>query len=514
MARIVVAGDASSEDFARAELLADQLSASLPSFVVRKQPYATAAWSQARETTIASLKLGPLADGNTDTLVWRELGPANSAASLIGGCVEFVGFAHRYYGMTLDDEVANTLNLACEHNEVEAEAAAADQSSERAVHKIVLVGAASSAAGLVAHRLAAHGLPDGTAVSLVLVGSASGAQGSADDSDQEAAAEALADDLADAAFPLLANAAATSNLADAATHADAVVIFPDQDSGEGIEAVATVFKGIGGALSGVKAGASVTVASTVAFPSNTAALVLQRQAAALDPRRVVALSLLSQHQVQELIAQRINDGVDPDDLKVIGSEVEGVVVWGNAAGHVIVDATRATTRATDGVVAGAATAEGNSVPSMVRDTVFWNEKLPAAVAGRSAAVQALAGKRAGLALASATLEHLACMHGSSGGTQAQSAGVLVGEDSAYPFTKGMCCSLPTTCDSDGMVVVPGLSSAPQALWHAALAELEAQRNAAFEALGIDPPPAIEFPKPDNKEEDDEEEGDEGDEGKK
>jgi len=97
MAKYVIAGTSNCPFYARAELLADELALKLPSFSVHKIVINPSDWQSWVTKTCTD---NGWSYNGASPIVWRELINRGGKGTLLGGCDDFLEMAKAYYGMT------------------------------------------------------------------------------------------------------------------------------------------------------------------------------------------------------------------------------------------------------------------------------------------------------------------------------------------------------------------------------------------------------------------------------
>ncbi|WP_434084349.1 malate dehydrogenase [Micrococcus porci] len=297
------------------------------------------------------------------------------------------------------------------------------------------------------------------------------------------AAEGVAMELADSAFPLLASVDVTDS-ADAAfdgtTHALLVGARPrtaGMERADLLRANGGIF-GPQGAAINASADASVRVV-VVGNPANTNALIASAHAPDVPAERFTALTRLDHNRAVSQLAARAGVGV---------ADVDGITIWGNHSATQFPDLTHARVRMSgdDGAPVWRPALE-------VVDPAWAAEEYIPRVAKRGAEIIEVRGASSQGSAASAAIDHmrdwsLGTGVDADGAPRRTSAAVV--SDGSYGVPEGLISSFPVTSDGSGAwTIVPGLEPDESLLpgdggrLAATVAELEAERD-AVRALGL------------------------------
>lgn len=297
------------------------------------------------------------------------------------------------------------------------------------------------------------------------------------------AAEGTAMELADAAFPLLADVEVTDDPAvafDGVQHAMLVGARPrtkGMERGDLLEANGGIFGPQGRAIND-HAADDVRVV-VVGNPANTNALIAAAHAPDVPAERFTALTRLDHNRAVAQLAARAGVAV---------TDVDGVTIWGNHSATQFPDLTHARVR-----VAGAWR------PALeVVDPAWAAEEFVPRVAKRGAEIIEVRGASSAASAASAAVDHMrdwtlgtgagAGGAGTDAGPRWTSAAVV--SDGSYGVPEGLVSSFPVTSDGGAAWrIVPGLAPDESLLpgtggrLAATVAELEAERDAVH-GLGL------------------------------
>jgi malate dehydrogenase len=265
-------------------------------------------------------------------------------------------------------------------------------------------------------------------------------------------------ELADCAFPTLADVSA-SDQADVAFRAvDFAFLVGAKPRGPGMERSdlllgnAEIFRVQGQALN-EHASRDVRVI-VVGNPANTNALITSRNAPALDPRQITAMTRLDHNRAVALLAARTGIGV---------ADIRRVCIWGN----------HSTTQYPD---LHHATISGKPALEQVDAAWYRDEYIPR-VAKRGAEVIAARGASSAASAANAALEHMRdWVRGTRSGDWTSMA---IPSDGAYGVPEGLVYSFPVTCTGGKYTRVSGLevNAFSRERMDATRRELEEERDA-------------------------------------
>ena len=241
--------------------------------------------------------------------------------------------------------------------------------------------------------------------------------------------EALAMELQDCAYPLLAGLLATTDYAAAFAGVDYALLVGARPRTPGMErkdllaANAAIFRGQGEALDRY-AKRTVRVLC-VGNPANTNALIAARAAPGLPRAAFTALTRLDHNRATAMLAQRL--GANPRDI-------QGVVIWGNHSATQYADARFAVREGHP------RPQDSSSVPAAVGDAAWLQGDFVRAVQQRGAEVM---GKRQGSSAGSAAVA--ICDHVRDWAAGSRGHWVSMGvhmDGSAYGVAEGIYFSVP------------------------------------------------------------------------
>ncbi|WJY68612.1 malate dehydrogenase [Corynebacterium auris] len=248
------------------------------------------------------------------------------------------------------------------------------------------------------------------------------------------AAEGVAMELADSAFPLLASVTVTDDQARAFNGVDAAFLVGSRPRTQGqsradmLEANGRIFIGQGRALNeGAAEGVRVLV---VGNPANTNAYIAAKAAPDIPPSSFNALMRLDHNRALSMLAAK---------LAVPATQIEGLVVWGNHSDTQFPDI--------EFLNVG-----GKSVSGDIDRAWYENELIPR-VAQRGGEIIEVRGQSSAASAASAAVDHMRdWVHGTNG------RWVTVAQPSTgdYGVDEGLVFGFPTTGVNGSASIVPGL----------------------------------------------------------
>lgn len=319
--------------------------------------------------------------------------------------------------------------------------------------KIAVTGAAGQIAYSLLWRLAAgevHGPDTPVELRLLEIPEAVGA------------AEGVAMELADSAFPLLRSITVTDSAEEAFDGANAAFLVGAKPRGKGEEradllaANGRIFGPQGRALNDHAAG-DIRVL-VVGNPANTNALIAQRSAPDIPAERFTAMMRLDHNRALSQLATR---------LDVPTTDIEDMVVWGNHSATQFPDLSWAKVG-------------GRPALDLVDRQWYLDEYIPR-VARRGAEIIEVRGKSSAASAASSAVDH---MRDWVQGTGQWSSAAIV-SDGSYGIDAGLIAGFPTIAVDGRWEIVQGLdlSDFQRERIAASVDELRAEREAVADLLG-------------------------------
>lgn len=280
--------------------------------------------------------------------------------------------------------------------------------------------------------------------------------------DAVGAAEGVAMELSDSAFPLLRKITVTDRPEEAFDGANAAFLVgakPRQKGEERADLLAAngrIFAPQGRALNN-HAADDVRVL-VVGNPANTNALIAQSNAPDLPAERFNAMMRLDHNRALSQLAQK---------LEISTTDIRQMVVWGNHSATQFPDIAYATVNDT-------------AVTDLV-DRDWYTEKFIPTVAKRGSEIIEVRGKSSAASAASAAVDH---MHDWIHGTR-EWASAAVPSDGSYGIDEGLIAGFPTIAVDGRWQIVPDLELGDDQRERIAanVVELREEREAVKELLG-------------------------------
>jgi malate dehydrogenase len=276
----------------------------------------------------------------------------------------------------------------------------------------------------------------------------------------------VAMELEDCAFPLLAGMVPTDDADVAFGDVDVALLVGAMPRKEGMErsdllsANGGIFKPQGEALS--RSAQRDVKVLVVGNPANTNALIAQRNAADLDPRRFTAMTRLDHNRAIAQLAAKAG---------VHGTSVRKMTIWGNHSATQYPDVIHADV-------------DGHPAFTAVGADQSWLEDdfIPT-VQQRGAAVIKARGLSSAASAANAAVDHVrSWVQGTADGDWVSMA---IPSDGSYGVSEGLISSFPVTCSGGQYTIVDGLDidDYSRGKIDASAAELTEERDAVAE-LGL------------------------------
>ena len=287
-----------------------------------------------------------------------------------------------------------------------------------------------------------------------------------------AAAEGIALELADCAFPLLASTTITDNLTQAFDGVNVALLIGSRPRTAGMEradllaANGRIFGPQGAAIN---AGAAADVrVLVVGNPANTNALIARSHAPDVPADRFTAMTRLDHSRAVAQLAAHFDVSV---------AAIDGVTIWGNHSASQYPDVFHATVRLNSG--------ERRYVRDLIDERWLTKEFIPR-VAQRGSEIIAVRGASSAASAASAALDHVHdWVVGTpvAAGNEWTSAAVV--SDGSYGVPEGLISSFPVKSVAGQWRIEPGLEieEFSRTRIDASVAELVAEREAVA-ALGL------------------------------
>lgn len=275
----------------------------------------------------------------------------------------------------------------------------------------------------------------------------------------------VAMELEDCAFPLLVDTVETDDPDVAFGDAGVALLVGAMPRKAGMErsdllsANGGIFKPQGEALS--RSARKDVKVLVVGNPANTNALIVQRNAADLDPGRFTAMTRLDHNRAKAQIAAKLGSAV---------ADVRKMTIWGN----------HSTTQYPD---LFHCEVDGRNAAEAVGDPGWIESDFIPTVAKRGAAIIDARGASSAASAANAAIDHIRSWH--LGTPEGDWVSMGIPSDGSYGVPEGIISSFPCTCSRGEYSVVQGLDidDFSRSKIDASAAELQEERDAVAE-LGL------------------------------
>ena len=352
MAKYVIAGKANCPFYAKAELLADELSINLPDFKIHKIVKQPEEWEDWLKLTCEEKGWKHV----SSPLIWRELVDRGGKGILLGGCDDFLEMAKGYYGITSVKMSDELVNIAEENLQTKIEVDAEEEQRKAEITPLrVCVGGASNdlAYGVLANLAQGEVFGIDREVSIYLL----------DRAETQEALKGVAMEIQDCSWPLLREVIYTSDPAIAFKDASVVVLLdgmPLTDGGDKREQLisnAKIFKAHGEALDQyAKKDVKVLIGGGA---SSVNAFITSKFAPSIPKQNICALARLQENRAKGLLAKK---------LSVNTAGIKDVIIWGNIGVATTADPRNSRVHGYDGAIWGPhVPGFTRQVPEMVHD---------------------------------------------------------------------------------------------------------------------------------------------------
>lgn len=249
------------------------------------------------------------------------------------------------------------------------------------------------------------------------------------------AAQGVAMELLDSAFPLLGQITVTEDLHEGFRDAHAVFLVgakPRQKGEERSDLLAA-----NGGIFGPQGKAIGEVASpdvrvlVVGNPANTNAAIVAAHAEGIAPRQITAMTRLDHNRALGQVAEKLGGGV---------AELDRMIVWGNHSASQFPDVTELTLK-------------GKPVADQL-DQAWLTEEFIPRVAKRGAEIIEVRGRSSAASAASSAVDH---MRDWFNGIDDDWVSVALPSDGSYGVPEGIVCSFPCRLVDGQWEIVQGLS---------------------------------------------------------
>lgn len=353
MAKFVIAGKADCPFYARAELLADELSMRLPDFSVHKILVRPSEWNSWLKN-LCEERDWEHCGGSP--IIWRELINRGGKGKLLGSCNEFLEFVNGYYGIKCTKSTNDLKSVASENSAtwslIDFEKAKMLAKSDPC--RIGVINAHSRPAYSFLHHLLRNDVfINEEELSLMLHTS---------ETPDLHMLDGLKMELEDCSYAKLKNVTVQSNLEATISDKDYLIIITSAK----IEQKCIQQLKIAGALMDTHLKSSCKVILT-GDNSVTSLFVVSQYTSNVSVENFFAISRLAENRVKAAVAKK---------LKINTASVSNTVVWGGA-GNYIIDLTNAVAKGYDGAIwAPHIDTYSHIVKDMLFDKTWITEELP------------------------------------------------------------------------------------------------------------------------------------------
>ena len=355
MAKFVIAGKADCPFYARAELLADELSMRLPDFSVHKILVRPSEWNSWLKN-LCEERDWEHYDGGSP-IIWRELINRGGKGKLLGSCNEFLEFVNGYYGIKCTKSTDDLQGVASENKAtrslIDFEKAKLLAKSDPC--RIGVINAHSRLAySFLHHLLRSDVFINEEELSLTLHTS--------ETPTDLLILDGVKMELEDCSYTKLKNVTVQSNLEAAISDKDYLIIITSARFEQNcIQQLKDA-----GALMDTHLKSSCKVILT-GDNSVASLFVISQYANNISTDNFFAITRLAENQVKAAVAKK---------LKINTASVSNTVVWGGA-GNYIIDLTNAVAKGYDGAVwAPHIDTYRHVVKDMLFDKTWITEELP------------------------------------------------------------------------------------------------------------------------------------------
>lgn len=269
-------------------------------------------------------------------------------------------------------------------------------------------------------------------------------------------------ELADCAFPTLADVVATDDAFDAFRDSEYALLVGARPRGPGmerkdlLEANAAIFSAQGKAIN-EQASRKIRVL-VVGNPANTNALITQSNAPDLEPSRITAMTRLDHNRAVAQLAAKTGHHV---------TDVRQMTIWGNHSATQYPDLHHATV-------------DGTPAPELVDESWVTEEFIPV-VQQRGAAIIKARGASSAASAASAAIDQV--RDWARGTKDGDWVSMAVPADGSYGIGEGIVYSFPVRCRNGEYEIVQGLDISDFSRERMLATEKELrEERAAIEAL--------------------------------
>ena len=443
MARFVIAGKADCPFYAKAELLADELSLNLPSFKVHKVVKRPDEWDEWLHEICHERGW----KHSKSPLIWRELVDRGGKGILLGGCDDFLEMASCYYGINSLKLSEELVNISKENMITKTEVDNEADEKKKMINPLrICVSSASSslAYGVLACLAEGQVFGPNQDVFITLL----------DEADTMKCLEGIAMEIQDCAWPLFRGAQATCDKAVAFKDVSVAILLDtagdgkdpklSTDKNESLLSSAKKFKEHGLAIEKyAKKDVKVLIAGG---PVNVNTYITSKFAPSIPRRNFCALTRLEENRAKGLVARKLN---------VNTAGIKNLIIWGNISLNQFADLSCSKVDGYDGAIWGPHVSDfTRPVPEMVHDEKWLAGEFVESLKKRNENLWKERSQSASLSESAAILSQL-CDWWQGNSDEMYSLGVI--SEGWYGIPEGIVFSFPVKFDAGLWKVVDDLT---------------------------------------------------------
>jgi len=433
MAQYVLAGTAGCPKYARAEILADDLSINLPDFKVHKIVLSDGEWKEWLKNTCSQHGW----KHSSSPLVWRELVDRGGAGTYLGGWDDFKKMADHWYSYSdgLDD--GSVKDISSENKTgYERDKAASIKTPVTPVH-ISVIGAALPIAYQLLPLLFDSCFKDQN-LAIILQ----------DVPDHAQELEGIKMELDDCSYGELHSVTVTHCMKNAASKADYLVILDPLDNNSHpdrfqlLKTSSLLYKDIATAIKGiVKPEAKIVING---YKACLGGMLLRHHGVTSDNISVVVT--LDEQRMRAKLAKK---------LMVMPSDISGITVWGNVPVHHVASTAIGTVRNHEGAITGPGSYNKTVMEAVNEET--WEFANVQSRDDRDKKICEMTGRNANISSALAIYRHIKSL---VKGSESTTMGCL--STGQYGTKPGCVFGFPVSV-TDGAVTVKEVEGIPEKL---------------------------------------------------
>ncbi|XP_053742705.1 putative malate dehydrogenase 1B [Synchiropus splendidus] len=433
MAKFVLAGKANCPWYAKAELLADSLVRSLPSFRIHKISILPDEWEKWLEDVCDKNEWSH----QESPIIWRELVNQGGKGMLVGGLQDFLSHCEIYYNVKSDMSPELMTSIAAENLQTKINVLAEEAlrlSLIKPLHIWISSALNPTSDILIPRLLSPEVFPQASVINIHLLD----LRGTLEE------LNSLKMETEDLALPLLYQTTVHTDLEKAFQDADVILLLDEWWSedvsgtkeGERRKEISDQYT-VYGQLINTRARRDVKVVVSSGDFAHLRCCVLMSNASSIDSRQFVVMATQLQNEARAVIAKKLN---------VNDSDVHDVIVWGNVSREFYVDLQMARVYNYDGAIRGPRF-YFQEVDLVLHDRKWLEAALHEIVRNRRTDVSSKTGRTAAMSAANGMLMLLKAWNSPSPSEGLLSVGVICSEQ--YSLPEGIVLSVPVTF-ADGM----------------------------------------------------------------